>query len=285
MAVLAVSALRAYAQRPPAYYDPPNILRFAESLYQEGDFLRAAIEYRRYLSVFSPPNDEADKTLLRIAICYRLGGQADAALTYFQKLIRESAAHQQCSEAIIQSGLTWFSLGKYDAAAKFLASADFRSEEDAVYRQKKNALIGASLLMQSRWREAQAQLSSLPPEELSSLESSLKSLSVKGTKLPHKSPFFGGALSAIVPGLGRIYAKRTFDGLYSLVTIGLAGWQAYDGFHKGGVASFKGWVFGILGSVLYIGNIYGSAISVQIFNRGGGEKLHNEVRLLIEANF
>jgi TM2 domain-containing membrane protein YozV len=94
-----------------------------------------------------------------------------------------------------------------------------------------------------------------------------------------------GFLSAIIPGLGKIYAQRTVDGLYSLLTIGLAGWQAYDGFHKDGLSSFKGWAFGVLGSILYIGNIYGSAVSVQIHNVRIRQKLYDEVRVLISAHF
>lgn len=283
--LLGLFTLRAGAQETPSYFHPQNMLRFADSLYEEGDYLRAAMEYRRYLSAFSPPAEEAGRILFRIATCYRSGGRADTALTYYYKLVQEFPASPLRSEALLQSAYTWFSLGKYEAVGDSLSPIEFPADDNPVYRQKQTALMGASLLMQSRWKEALSRLDNSPPGESYPLTTTLKSISLRGTKLAYKSPFIAGALSFVIPGLGRIYAKRTMDGLYSLMTIGLAGWQAYDGFHKDGISSFKGWAFGVLGSILYVGNIYGSAVSVQIYNVRIREKLHNEVRLLINANF
>ena len=36
------------SEEPFAYYTPENILKFADFLYTEGDYLRAASEYQRY---------------------------------------------------------------------------------------------------------------------------------------------------------------------------------------------------------------------------------------------
>ena len=283
--LLGLFTLRAGAQETPSYFHPQNILRFADSLYEEGDYLRAAMEYRRYLSSFSPPAEEAGHILFRIATCYRSGGRADTALTFYNKIVQEFPGSHLHSEALLQSAYTWFSLGKYDEVGNSLSATEFPADENPIYRQKQTALMGASLLMQNRWQDALSRLDSSPAGEAYPLTTTLKSISIRGTKLAYKSPFIAGALSSVIPGLGRIYAKRTIDGLYSLITIGLAGWQAYDGFHKDGISSFKGWAFGVLGSILYIGNIYGSAVSVQIYNVRIREKLHNEVRLLVNANF
>jgi hypothetical protein len=43
-------------------------------------------------------------------------------------------------------------------------------------------------------------------------------------------------------------------------------WQAYDGFDDDGSSSAKGWIYGSIGSVFYLGNIYGSAAGAKIYN-------------------
>lgn len=274
-----------YAQQSPSYFAPQNILRFADNLYEEGDYLRAAMEYRRYLSSFSPSEVEAGPILLRIGVCYRLGRSEDRALTYFQRVAQEFRDSPLRSEAIIQSSLTWFSLGKYEVSESYLANITFTGEDNQRYQQKKVVLLCASLLMQDKWKESLTYLDSSSSSEADPLSASLKSISYKGTRLAHRSPLVAGFLSAVIPGLGRFYSHRAIDGIYSFFTIGLAGWQAYDGFHKDGFSSFKGWAFGILGSILYVGNIYGSAVSVQIYNVRIRQNLYDEVRLIIRSHF
>jgi TM2 domain-containing membrane protein YozV len=91
-------------------------------------------------------------------------------------------------------------------------------------------------------------------------------------ELRFKSKFQAAALSAFIPGSGKIYSGRIADGLYSLLLVGLTAWQSYDGFEDDGASSAKGWIFGVLGTAFYLGNIYGSAVAVEIYNR----KIHNE---------
>ncbi len=267
------------------YYYPQNILRFADNLYEEGDFLRAATEYKRYLTSLFPKVDESGRILFRIASCFNHGGKMDLALNYYQKIVQELPNSGLHPEAILLSGYSSFSLGQYDKAISYLSHETSAEGKSPEFHGKRVALIGASLLMKSRWKEASDYLDSFHASEVSSLTEPLKILALKGTHLSKKNPLIAGLLSAAIPGLGRIYAKRTVDGLYSFITIGLSGWQAYDGFRKKGLSSFKGWAFGIVGALLYAGNIYGSAVAIQIYNAKHKENIFEEVRLLISARF
>jgi len=281
--LLALFVFDSLAQKYPEYFIPKNILKFADSLYNEGDYLRAATEYLRYISYYSPDKDELARVYFRIALCYRLGGQERTALMYFQKIedFPESDLHDQ---ALLQNSFSLFSLGEYNIAEKTLSQMNISYDRNPNILLKKEALMGASLIMQSRWMEADSYLSSVVDEHRDPLAVSLRTISSKGLTLPHKSRFFAGFLSAVIPGLGKVYAKKPLDGIYSLLTVGLAGWQAYDGFHEDGISSIKGWVFSALGSILYFGNIYGSVVSVQIYNIQIREKLFEEVRLTIRKN-
>ena len=284
LALLVFFVYDGLAQESPDYFSPKNILRFADSLYDEGDFLRAAAEYQRYISYYSPDKAEVERIYFRMALCYRLGGQEKMALSYFQK-IGDTSESEFRDRALLQSALSLFSLGEYRRAENALSQWNISGDADPEIFLKKEALTGASLIMQSRWQEAHTYLVSVNEEHGDPLTESLKTISSKGLKSPYKSRFLAGFLSAVIPGLGKVYAKKPLDGIYSFFTIGLAGWQAYDGFHKDGISSFKGWAFGVIGSVLYLGNIYGSAVSVQIYNIQIKDKLFEEVRFLVRASF
>ena len=81
-----------------------------------------------------------------------------------------------------------------------------------------------------------------------------------------KSPWLAAGLSAVLPGLGKIYVGRKDEGIAALMTVGvLAGFTA-EAWIKKGPTDWRTIVFGTLGSLFYIGNIYGSYMSVGIYN-------------------
>jgi hypothetical protein len=81
-----------------------------------------------------------------------------------------------------------------------------------------------------------------------------------------KSPFAAACLSGIIPGMGKIYAGRYWDGFVSFLLVAANSWQAYRGFSKYGVNSAYGWTFGGLALGFYGGNIYGSVKAAQQYN-------------------
>ncbi len=81
---------------------------------------------------------------------------------------------------------------------------------------------------------------------------------------PTKSPVLASILSAIVPGLGKIYTDQISDGITAFIATGLLTFLAYDNFHAN--HKFRGWIFTGLGGLFYAGNIYGCAAAAQIYN-------------------
>ncbi len=82
-----------------------------------------------------------------------------------------------------------------------------------------------------------------------------------------KSPVKALLLSAIIPGIGKIYTGEWKDGLASLVMVGLSGYQSYRGFKKQGVKSAYGYIYAGLTLGFYSGNLYGSWHSAKRQNR------------------
>ena len=259
-------ALIALAASPPIdYYQPENIRKFADYLYAQGDYLRAAGEYQRYL--FSQSSVSRHKVLRRIADSYRLGGQPDRAVQFLETLLQ---TQPNSSLARYELGATYFLAGQYNKSVDFLKESQdlFQGGE---YRWKSQILIGMNKLMQKRWEGAiqdfdQFDLSG-SPETVGHRVSIYKKYAEDGKNLPSKSPLLAGFLSTALPGSGRVYVGRPNDAFLTVFLLGVLGWAAYDGFSEHGVSSRKGWTFGTLGGIFYLGNVYGSVIAAQTHNQ------------------
>ena len=264
---LSTTFLSGIAAEEPIEYDAPeNVRKFADFLYEQGDYLRAAGEYQRYL--FYQPR-ENEEIRYKIAVCYRFGGKTEQAIQGFEALLRTDPESRFASRAYYQIGATYFLMDRFDQSARFLHEAlphivDTRQHAEA------EQLIGLSYLMQKRWSEAGEVFKALQRTEIVSVREKAAvyyDYAESGENLRIRSPFLAGALSAIVPGAGRLYTSRIGDALTSLITVGVTSWQAYDGFRRDGISSAKGWTFGTLCGVFYVGNIYGSVISARVYNR------------------
>ena len=255
-------ALIAIADNPPIdYYQPENIRKFADYLYTQGDYLRAAGEYQRYL--FSQPTTLGNDVLRRIADSYRLGGQPDRTIQFLKTQPDSNLTRYEL-------GATYFLMKQYDKSIHFLKESQDLFQEGE-YRWKSQILIGMNKLMQKRWESAiqhfdQLDLSGMP-RVVGQRASMYRRYAEDGRNLPSKSPLLAGFLSTVLPGSGRIYIGRPNDALVTVFLLGVLGWTAYDGFSDNGVSSRKGWTFGTLGGIFYLGNIYGSVVAAQTHNR------------------
>ena len=82
---------------------------------------------------------------------------------------------------------------------------------------------------------------------------------------PSKSPWIAAGLSALVPGLGRVYTHQYGVAVESLLVCGgFAAITVENYRHYGPIWSTI--LFETLGSLFYLGNIYGSFISVELYN-------------------
>lgn len=95
-------------------------------------------------------------------------------------------------------------------------------------------------------------------------QENLKNLLEDWNHQKKKSMFTAGLLSAIIPGSGKIYAGRLGEGVSAfLMTAGMA-LVTYENFRKDGWNDPKTIFFGSIFTTFYIGNIWGSALSVKL---------------------
>jgi tetratricopeptide (TPR) repeat protein len=249
------------------YFSADNIISFAEYLYEEGDYIRAAGEYERY--IFTRDAEFSDQLIYRIGLCYQLGVETDNARKYYLMLASEKATGSYRERAMFQIADTHFDDGAYDDCIRYiLDNRPLLSQESIQLRMEQLSVL--CYLHLHRWEDANRELDSIkqaspesPPNEVTTI---LQDYAAAGSALPYKIPKVAGTLSALLPGSGKVYAGRTKDGIYSLFTIALLSVMAYSGFSEDGNDSIKGWVFGSLAVVFYAANIYGSVNAARIHN-------------------
>ena len=99
----------------------------------------------------------------------------------------------------------------------------------------------------------------------------------KEIKIKYKSPFVAGVLSAIIPGLGKFYAGKKKQGVGSFLPIISMGILAAESYNKGGIKSANFIGFASLFSLFYVGNIWGSVVSVRVVNNERNRFYTNEI--------
>jgi TM2 domain-containing membrane protein YozV len=109
-------------------------------------------------------------------------------------------------------------------------------------------------------------------------QSHLVDLKNRSLKLKKKSPFVAGALSAVVPGLGKFYAGKKGAGLAAFAANGALAAMAFESYYR--TKSFKSpqfITFTTLFSFFYVGNIFGSVFSIKQQIKSVNGKINNEI--------
>jgi hypothetical protein len=96
-------------------------------------------------------------------------------------------------------------------------------------------------------------------------------------KLKRKSPFIAGSLSAIVPGLGMVYAGNNGQALAAFLRVAALGALGTETYLKLGPKNPQFIIAASLFSFFYLGNIWGSALSVQIIKNEKLKEIDNNV--------
>ena len=244
-------------------YDREHSIEFASYLFKSQQYELAAIEYERLVFV-SPSNDTLKEALIRSYSLNRKFESAINRLTVFSPdphLLPGNLANLYTYNLL--------ALRQYDPARLYLGSTPvIPSGRKLYYTTYAN-------LFQRRYATVLEVLKLLEPLPDSLL--TLRKFAQEGLALPHKSPFLAGALSTVIPGSGKFYTRDWKDGLISMIMIGALGFQTYRGFHRDGINSTFGWVYGSIACGFYIGNIYGSIKSAKRFNKRKAEKLEKRI--------
>jgi tetratricopeptide (TPR) repeat protein len=243
--------------------DSEEQFRFAEQTMEKGDYLRAVVEFERFLQFF-PEDKKVPKARLLIAQCYLKAKDYESArkiLNDAQNVYRGTLVG---GKALFLMGESYYEQGLYDEAERYFkgviaAYPEPELRNSAVYR------LGWIQMQTGKWREASETFKDVGAG--SSLFPNAQDLSVKslgGEFLPYKDPTTAGALS-VVPGLGHAYSERYKDGVVAFLLNGLFIWATYEAFHED--QEVLGAILGFVELGFYSGTIYSAVNSAHKYNR------------------
>ncbi|MCD6346556.1 MAG: hypothetical protein J7L96_03960 [Bacteroidales bacterium] len=107
----------------------------------------------------------------------------------------------------------------------------------------------------------------------------LKKYALETIDFKPKSMALAGLFSAVIPGSGKIYANEKGAGIASFLLLAGMGGMAAENIIKTGFTSWNSILFTSLFSVFYLGNVYGSIISIKTYR----ERFYEETEQAIVA--
>jgi TM2 domain-containing membrane protein YozV len=257
-----------------AYFAPEAVEAFAAHLFAQGDFLRAGYEYERYLLGPLLEGDSPASAHWQAGRAFRCGGDLLRALRHFRSMQGAAEDGSERELAAAEIGLCYLHLGEPDASLQ-----EVRGQTGWEASASLRRLAAGDLILLGRWQEAGQAAAGLPGAEAGDLAA----LAERGAAMRRKSPALAVALSAVIPGAGKIYAGEAGDGLQSLLLVGALATLAAFSFHADGVGSWRGWLYTSFGGLMYAGNLYGSAVSARRWNRKQEEALREDLKALLPA--
>jgi TM2 domain-containing membrane protein YozV len=257
--------------------DTPSYLELAERLRSVNSYSACAVEALRY--AYDHPADRA-RGFERAALCLSLAGRHDDA----RRLMLTLPAEGTPLDARGRLRICLAEVFLLDLGAPACPSLQQSAPADR-FRELGAETQPMRAIRARHWAEARQELAALPPlaptpppdPTLSAWREQDREIIRRYDALPRKSPVLAAALSMVIPGLGRVYIGRWPDGLMSLLLIGTTGALAAQGFDAEGQGSVRGWILASVAALLYVGNVYGSAVGAIVQRHDAEDALMREV--------
>jgi hypothetical protein len=250
-------------------FDENNVLKFANFLFSTHQYKFASEEFER-LVLLNPDEFVYKLDLVR---SYRLGEN----FVQSEKRIEDFAGD---SLNVLTGPLAKEYLNVKLLQENFSEAQKYLSLNNRLDLKTKNKYSEYICLLGKNWSMADTINNRFHP-----LDIRYDKLLADAGKITNKSPFISGALSTIVPGLGKAYSGYWKDGAIALVFVSVNAWQSYRGFSKFGIHNGNGWIFGSLAVGFYLGNIYGSVKAAIKHNKAANDKIYNRAKIYIYSDF
>lgn len=194
--------------------DLERIKGFADHLYNNKDYYRAATEYGRLLFLHpKPPYGEA----ARMGLGLSLAGyeQWDDAVRSLEPLVESGGPYRYTAQSEI--GLVYLLTSRY-AAARSELNGVVKSSAPYDVRAQAALWTGYAFAKEARWADASRYLSEASGEGLEPGRFSGWALTLEGGgALKKKSPKLAGWMSALLPGAGQFYAGEKSNALVAFI--------------------------------------------------------------------
>lgn len=249
------------------FYSPGNIRKFADYLFCEKDYLRAANEYTGLIK--DSPNDTVQ---FKIALSYSYIKDYNSALKKFSTVVPTSSYYD---ESELEQLKMRFLMNDFEGLRSFYYDSFMINSNK--YNSNGRKLLNFSYLLTDKGLPARQEF--LVPFKDNEYDEVLKFYDWKEDP-PYKNSVIAGIMSAIVPGSGKIYAGETSDGIVAFLTTAVFSFIAYDNFRAN--HNTRAWVWTSVAALFYAGNVYGSIASAQIYNAGITFEFNERLKLFLQ---
>ena len=197
--------------------------------------------------------------------------QSDSSIIYFDKI---PATSEFSDKAFFYGILNRIYSGKYTESVVLLSS--FKKES---YIPLRNFQLSAVALLQKDLSRFDSLSKSFDGTHYAFSEEQTSLIKYADTlrNYPKKSAFLAGLMSALVPGSGKIYTGKTGQGVAAFLEIAALGGATAEYYFRSGPKSAGFIIFGSLFSLFYIGNIWGSALSVHVNRNDFYQRIDNNI--------
>ena len=245
---------------------------FADALFQEGDYLNAAHEYKRLLFLH-PDAPESDFIAFRVAASYQNAGKLKNAIRAYQLLIDTYPKSPLVARGKNNIAQCHILLGDSDQGLISLERF-LKQHKQSDLAPRVHFTIGMLHIDKGEWTQAHRVWNDVfltyPKSPFAEVSDRLAQKVKNIETLPRRSPTIAGVLSALVPGSGQVYTGRTVDGLYVFVSVAALGGASFYYADRGRYEVAV--PIGILGTFFYGNNIYQGIQNARAFN-GQQERL------------
>lgn len=199
----------------------------------------------------------------------------DKTLSFFSRVSNESIFSPKST---FYSELCFLEKHDHRNAFNFLKSIQLDKSNSILQELKSFELSGLSLLNRDYKSFDSLSFAFKTENEILVKEYKLQQDSyTQLKKLRRKSPFIAGTLSAVVPGLGLVYAGNNGQALSAFLRVVALGALTAETYTKLGPKNPQFVVSASLFSFFYIGNIWGSVLCVQIIKDEKCKEIDNNI--------
>ncbi len=233
------------------FNSPENIKKFADYLFCNKDYLRAALEYERLSEI-----NMSDTIEFKIALSYSYLKDYYTAIQKFSGIINSSVYF---NEAKLERMKVNFLINDFTGLRSYYKNS-FVTEVDK-YQTEGEKLFNFSYLFTDD--ELPSKDEFLLPFDVNEKET-ISSFYDWKKKPPYKDGTLAGIMSVIIPGSGKIYVGEIGDGIVAFITTTVFAFIAYDNFKAGHTT--RAWIWTGVAAFFYAGNVYGSVAAAQVHN-------------------
>lgn len=235
-------------------FDEEHTLQYGSYLYQRGNYELAIPEFER-LVYFNPGRQSYKLHLLD---------------TYFQ-----SQAYDEIEQSVnrwspdqVDYPVSLFYLKAQIKKENFEEALRILKQNSRFYfpSEKKAAYEVVSYGLAGKWDQASTICKNERPQNTATSFEEYCSIVTSATQFKQKNRIVAAGLSAVVPGMGKVYTRDYADAAANLIFIGLTAFQAYRGFTNESINDLQGWIYGGVALSFYLGNIYGSWRAADQYN-------------------